>query len=81
MTDHTHDISTCRECLERFTRAWEAGNLKGRHDQLSEIMGKLEGMKRLRAPWIAMSDHSIPPSVSVEDFEWSLDLIRSNNRY
>ncbi|TFH04331.1 MAG: hypothetical protein E4H09_03775 [Spirochaetales bacterium] len=46
-----------------------------------ECLGKLNGMKKLRAPYIYMSDHSIPPSVSVSDYEYMLELFRENCRY
>lgn len=47
----------------------------------AEVMGKIEGMKRLRAPWIFMSDHSIPPTVTVADYEYALELYRAHGRY
>jgi len=59
-------------------RAYESGDRDLLRD---EILAKVEGMKRLRAPYVAMSDHSIPPSVTVTDYEWSLDLIRDHYRY
>lgn len=39
-----------------------------------ECLGKLNGMKNLRAPYVFMSDHSIPPSVKLSDYEYMLDL-------
>lgn len=47
----------------------------------AEVLAKVEGMRRLRAPYIAMSDHSIPPSVTVASYERMLDLIRRHCRY
>lgn len=47
----------------------------------AEVTTKLEGMKRLRAPWIFMSDHSIPPTVRVADYEFALQLYREGCRY
>lgn len=46
-----------------------------------ECLYKLEGMKKLRAPYIFMSDHSIPPSVAVKDYEYMLELYHANCRY
>lgn len=59
-------------------RAYESGD---RTRIADEIVGKMRGMRELRAPFVAMSDHSIPPSVSLADFEYSLELIRDNWRY
>ncbi len=38
-------------------------------------------MKALRAPYVYMSDHSIPPSVTVADYEYMLELFQANCRY
>ncbi len=46
-----------------------------------ECLGKLNGMKALRAPYVFMSDHSIPPSVTVADYEFMLELFWKNCRY
>ena len=46
-----------------------------------ECLGKLNGMKKLRAPYVYMSDHSIPPSVKVSDYEYMLELYRDNCSY
>ncbi len=46
-----------------------------------ECLGKLNGMKALRAPYVFMSDHSIPPSVTVADYAYMLDLFWENCRY
>ncbi len=59
-------------------RAFESGD---REKIKAECLGKLNGMKALRAPYIFMSDHSIPPSVKVADYEYALDLYRTNCRY
>jgi uroporphyrinogen decarboxylase len=59
-------------------RALESGD----RDRIKEeCLGKLNGMKALRAPYIYMSDHSIPPSVTVEDYEYMLDLYHKNCAY
>jgi uroporphyrinogen decarboxylase len=59
-------------------RALESGN----RDRIrEECLGKLNGMKALRAPYVYMSDHSIPPSVTVADYEYMLELYRDNCRY
>lgn len=59
-------------------RALESGN---RELIREECLGKLNGMKALRAPYIYMSDHSIPPSVKVADYEYMLELYRQNCAY
>jgi uroporphyrinogen decarboxylase len=54
----------------------------GDRDKIAEeCLGKLNGMKALRAPYVYMSDHSIPPSVAVADYEYMLELYRDNCRY
>ncbi len=59
-------------------RALESGD---RARIKEECLGKLNGMKNLRAPYVYMSDHSIPPSVKVSDYEYMLDLFWDNCRY
>ena len=59
-------------------RAFESGD---RQRLAAEVLGKINGMKALRAPYIVMSDHSIPPSVKLDDFRFYLDLVRKNYRY
>lgn len=59
-------------------RALESGN---RERIREECLGKLNGMKALRAPYVYMSDHSIPPSVSLSDYEYMLELFHENCRY
>ncbi len=44
-------------------------------------LGKLNGMKALRAPYVCMSDHSIPPTVRVEDYEYMLTLFWAHCAY
>ena len=46
-----------------------------------ECLGKLHGMKKLRAPYVFMSDHSIPPSVMVESYEYMVELFWENCWY
>ena len=59
-------------------RALESGD----RDRIkTECLGKLNGMKALRAPYVFMSDHSIPPSVSVENYEYMLELFHTNSAY
>jgi hypothetical protein len=59
-------------------RALESGN----RDRIKEeCLGKLNGMKALRAPFIYMSDHSIPPSVTVADYEYMVELFWNNCLY
>ncbi|MFP4052412.1 MAG: uroporphyrinogen decarboxylase family protein [Phycisphaerae bacterium] len=59
-------------------RAFESGD---RERIRTECLTKLEGMKKLRAPYVFMSDHSIPPSVTVADYEYAQELFRQNCRY
>jgi uroporphyrinogen decarboxylase len=47
----------------------------------TECLGKLNGMKKLRAPYVYMSDHSIPPTVQVSDYEYMLELFWDNCKY
>ena len=59
-------------------RALESGN----RDRIKEeCLGKLNGMKALRAPYVYMSDHSIPPTVTVADYEYMLEIFWGNCRY
>lgn len=46
-----------------------------------ECVRKLEGMKALRSPYIFMSDHSIPPSVSYESYQFMQELFWEHCRY
>ena len=57
---------------------FESGDRKRIH---AEVIGKLNGMRKLRAPYIFMSDHSIPPTVALKDYEYVLDLYRENCWY
>lgn len=59
-------------------RAFESGDRRQIHD---ECLGKIAGMKALRAPYIFMSDHSISPAVTVADYEYALQLFREHCRY
>ncbi len=59
-------------------RAIESGDRSRIKD---ECLTKLNGMKALRAPYIFMSDHSIPPSVTVADYEYMLELFHANCAY
>jgi len=47
----------------------------------TECLGKLNGMRELRAPYVFMSDHSLPPTVKVADYEYMLELFWKNCRY
>jgi uroporphyrinogen decarboxylase len=47
----------------------------------AEVLGKLNGMKVLKAPYVFMSDHSIPPTVKLDDYEFALDLYHKNCMY
>ena len=46
-----------------------------------EILPKLDGLREMRIPYVFHSDHSIPPNVSMETYEYALGLFRGNNRY
>jgi len=46
-----------------------------------ECLTKLNGMKKLRAPYVYMSDHSIPPSVALADYQYMQELFWDNCRY
>ncbi len=58
-------------------RVLESGNRKLIRE---ECLGKLNGMKALKAPYIYMSDHSISPSVKVADYEYMIQLFREHGR-
>ena len=59
-------------------RALESGN----RDRIrEECLSKLNGMRKLRAPYIYMSDHSIPPSVKLSDYEFMVELFHENCTY
>ena len=59
-------------------RALESGD---RDTIKEECLTKLNGMKALRAPYVYMSDHSIPPSVTLEDYEYMQELFWQNCQY
>jgi uroporphyrinogen decarboxylase len=59
-------------------RAFESGDRAKIRD---EVTYKLDGMKAARAPWIFMSDHSIPPTVRESDYAYALQLYRDGCRY
>lgn len=59
-------------------RALESGDRKRIKE---ECLGKLNGMKALRAPYVYMSDHSIPHSVALKDYEYMLELFWENAEY
>ena len=59
-------------------RAFESGDHRQIHD---ECLGKIAGMKALRAPYIFMSDHSISPAVKIADYEYALQVFRGHCRY
>lgn len=46
-----------------------------------EIVAKVRGMRELRAPYIIMSDHSIPPSVDLDDYRFALEVMRREWSY
>jgi hypothetical protein len=59
-------------------RAFENGD---RHRIQEECVGKLNGMKALKVPYVFMSDHAIPPSVKVADYDYAQELFWENCRY
>jgi len=46
-----------------------------------EVVGKLEALKRMGAAYIFHSDHSVPPDVRLETYEYALELWRQHGRY
>jgi len=59
-------------------RALESGDRKRIEE---ECLGKINGMKTLRAPYIFMSDHSISTGVKLADYEYAIELFWENCRY
>ena len=59
-------------------RALESGD---RAAIQQEVLGKLNAMRKLRAPYVFMSDHSISTSVDLADYEFALSLYRDNCAY
>lgn len=59
-------------------RAYESGN---RALITEEVVGKMEYLKAMRAPFIVMSDHSISPGVALADYQFSLELYRRHCKY
>ena len=59
-------------------RALESGDRKRMED---ECLAKINGMRKLRAPYIFMSDHSISTAVKFADYEYVNDLFWKNCRY
>lgn len=59
-------------------RAFESGD-RTRID--AEIDSKIGGMRRARAPYIIASDHSIPPSVTLDDYRYALARMRAQGTY
>ena len=45
------------------------------------IVPKLKALKELRAPYFFHSDHSIPPTVTLETYQYALELFRENSKY
>lgn len=56
----------------------ESGN---RERIKNEILYKINGMKKLKAPYIFMSDHSISPAVKLEDYRYMAELFWKNCKY
>lgn len=46
-----------------------------------EILYKIKALKKMRAPYIFMSDHSISPAVALDDYRYMLELFWENCRY
>lgn len=59
-------------------RALESGD---RDAIRQECLGKLNGMKALRAPYVYMSDHSISTGVSLKSYEYMQELFWQNCKY
>jgi len=59
-------------------RALESGDRKRIEE---ECLGKINGMKALRAPYVFMSDHSISTDVKLADYQYMLELFWKNCTY
>lgn len=46
-----------------------------------EVLPKLKAMKEMRVPYFFHSDHSIPPEVRLETYQYALSLLRENWDY
>lgn len=47
----------------------------------SEIEPKLRAMRAMRQPYVFHSDHSIPPTITLESYRLGLEIFRENCRY
>ena len=47
----------------------------------AEIVPKLEAIREKKIPYVFMSDHSIPKSVSLKTYEEALEIYRRNRNY
>ena len=45
-----------------------------------EIEYKLKALKKLKAPYVFHSDHSIPPDVRFETYKYALEVYKANCR-
>lgn len=46
-----------------------------------EVVGKLEGLKRLGVPYFFHSDHSVPPDVRFTTYQYAVELFREHGAY
>lgn len=46
-----------------------------------EVVGKVAALRELRVPYFFHSDHSVPPTVRFQDYEYAIELFRSHSRY
>jgi uroporphyrinogen decarboxylase len=47
----------------------------------AEIVPKVRAMKEMRIPYFFHSDHSVPPNVTLESYQYALELFRNEWRY
>jgi len=47
----------------------------------AEIEPKLAAMKKLRAAYVFHSDHSVPPDITYDSYQYGLELFRANAAY
>jgi uroporphyrinogen decarboxylase len=56
-------------------------NTNDRSKVEAEIVPKLTKLKEMRIPYIFHSDHSLPPTISMDTYEYALQLFREYGRY
>lgn len=46
-----------------------------------EIAPKIKALKEMKIPYFFHSDHSIPPSISLETYRYALEVLKENWKY